>query len=209
MHNAPRTSVKQPVEFNGLAQIGGHRGLDFLNTVKYRGKADPKDRLNAFADIIVWAQLSNLLTDDEASALAKDTKGGVRAYDEICKFREHARILFEPLEGASNQQSAQYIKAAKYVETAIAALRPTPKINPHSGVLTQRIQVKTPRDLKARIVWEVADLLSERGALSIKTCDGHDCDWVFIDRTKAKRRRWCDTRTCGNTARVRRHRLKQ
>ena len=54
----------------------------------------------------------------------------------------------------------------------------------------------------------VAEVLTARADLRIKVCGGSDCDWLFIDRTKAGRRRWCDTRTCGNIARVRRFRMK-
>ena len=54
----------------------------------------------------------------------------------------------------------------------------------------------------------VAEVLSARADLKIKACNGSNCDWLFIDRTKAGRRQWCDTRTCGNNERVRRFRMK-
>jgi predicted RNA-binding Zn ribbon-like protein len=38
----------------------------------------------------------------------------------------------------------------------------------------------------------------------LKLCDG--CGTVFWDGTRSRTRRWCDGRTCGNRARVRRHR---
>jgi predicted RNA-binding Zn ribbon-like protein len=38
----------------------------------------------------------------------------------------------------------------------------------------------------------------------LKLCEG--CGAVFWDGTRSRTRRWCDTRTCGNRARVRRHR---
>lgn len=38
----------------------------------------------------------------------------------------------------------------------------------------------------------------------IKVCAG--CGAVFYDESKNRTRRWCDSRTCGNRARVRRHR---
>src|SRR3954453_23800896 len=38
----------------------------------------------------------------------------------------------------------------------------------------------------------------------LKLCDG--CAGVFWDGTRSRTRRWCDGRTCGNRARVRKHR---
>lgn len=95
------------------------------------------------------------------------------------------------------------------MEAAISALRPKISIEIASGVLSRRVQVNEPADLIPLIVEAAADLFAEREALKIKTCDGCDCDWLFVDKTKAGRRRWCDTKTCGNLARVRDFRKKQ
>ena len=40
----------------------------------------------------------------------------------------------------------------------------------------------------------------------LKLCDNPDCRRAFFDRTRSRTRRWCDSGTCGNRARVRRHR---
>jgi predicted RNA-binding Zn ribbon-like protein len=199
--------IDRPV-FRELFLIGGHPALDFLNTVKYRGKADPEDRLESIADIIEWAQIAGLLTVDEVKRLSRqtrDTKSAARIHREICVFRELLRVLFED----TNPETTEYARAVSRIEAEIAALRPVATIDPQSGVLTRHIEINTLSDLNARIVAVVAEILSARADLKIKTCGGSNCDWLFIDRTKAGRRQWCDTRTCGNNARVRRFRLKQ
>jgi len=190
-----------PREFDGLAQIAGHSALDFLNTVKYRGRAQPGDRLNSFADIVRWAHLAGLITSPEGARLERvspDT--AARLCGEIVALREQARRLF-PRADARND-----VRAAADVAREISALRPVARIDPKSGALSRHIPLNGPEDLKARIVGALAELLEQRPGLAIKSCEGHDCDWLFIDHSKAKRRRWCDTRICGNAARVRRHR---
>jgi len=207
MANTTKTSRGTARVFGGLSLIGGHPGLDFLNTVKYRGEVDSGDTLKSFADVITWAQISGLITANEAASLSRQVEDGksvMRIHREICALRERVRIVFA---GAA-AQDARYARAISQVENAISALRPTATIDKRSGVLSQRIEIKTSRDLKARIISAIAELLSHRENVLIKTCGGSGCDWLFIDRTKAKRRQWCDTRTCGNAARVRRHRLK-
>jgi predicted RNA-binding Zn ribbon-like protein len=208
MPNSTETSrIDQPV-FRELFLIGGHPALNFLNTVKYRGAADPQDKLASLADVIAWAQISGLLAAGEAKRLSlqtRDIKVATRVHREICAFREQVRILFE----STNPKDAKTARAVSRVEAEISALRPVATIDQNSGVLTRLIEANTLNDLKARIVAAVAEVLSERANLRIKACNGPDCDWLFIDRTKAGRRQWCDTRTCGNNARVRRFRMKQ
>jgi predicted RNA-binding Zn ribbon-like protein len=193
--------------FQGLFLISGHAALDLVNTVKYRGADDPQDKLTSLSDIIMWARVAGLLSETESrklTRLSRSRADGKRLCREVCRFREDVRILFE----TTRPHSARYARAASHVEKAISMLRPIATIDRISGELTRLIMVRTADDLKARIVAEVAEMLSERADLRIKTCGGSDCDWLFIDRTKAGHRQWCDTRTCGNIARVRRFRMR-
>ncbi|MAZ90474.1 MAG: hypothetical protein CMH94_02945 [Oceanicaulis sp.] len=48
-------------------------------------------------------------------------------------------------------------------------------------------------------------LLAEDNAVRLKQCDGERCGWLFLDTSKAGRRRWCDMATCGNVSKARRH----
>jgi hypothetical protein len=49
------------------------------------------------------------------------------------------------------------------------------------------------------------DLLEHLPADRTRVCSGSACGWVFIDRSKGGRRRWCDMATCGNAEKSRRH----
>ena len=51
-----------------------------------------------------------------------------------------------------------------------------------------------------RMVEQVLSLPTER----LHICQGPNCSWVFIDSSKAGRRRWCDMAVCGNAAKSRR-----
>jgi predicted RNA-binding Zn ribbon-like protein len=61
---------------------------------------------------------------------------------------------------------------------------------------------------RATIAGSFAHFLAEQGADRLRICDNDGCRYVFIDRSPAGRRRWCDMRTCGNQAKVARHRAK-
>lgn len=60
----------------------------------------------------------------------------------------------------------------------------------------------------AQTAWSFADLLSGGDSARIKICCNADCRWVFYDCTKAKSRRWCSDKVCGNRDRVRRARAR-
>ncbi|HEX9344671.1 MAG TPA: CGNR zinc finger domain-containing protein [Candidatus Acidoferrum sp.] len=61
----------------------------------------------------------------------------------------------------------------------------------------------------ARIAASLGEMLANHDVERIKVCANSDCRWVFHDPTKARTKRWCNDRTCGNRARVRRARAAQ
>jgi predicted RNA-binding Zn ribbon-like protein len=57
----------------------------------------------------------------------------------------------------------------------------------------------------APVIWSAADLLSRANERRIRRCANDKCRWVFVDRSKAGTRRWCDMNACGNRAKAHRH----
>jgi len=55
------------------------------------------------------------------------------------------------------------------------------------------------------IVRSAANLLTSEETSSIRECASETCSWLFVDRSRTRRRRWCDMSTCGNRAKARRH----
>jgi len=58
----------------------------------------------------------------------------------------------------------------------------------------------------AQIAASLTETLAGRQAERVRICANLDCRWIFHDPTKAGTKRWCNDRTCGNRARVRRAR---
>lgn len=204
MRQTTHTSAKSPPAFRGLSLVSGHPALDLVNTIKYRGADDPQNRLAEFADVVEWALTAGLITDAESNGL-KEEQDGAALLGRTLALREALWSLFN----REQVTTKCFARALATLEKAITSLRPKVTIDPQTGILHRQIVVQTPKDLIARIVDSIADLLTRRDDFLIKTCDGCDCDWLFVDRTKARRRRWCDTRTCGNLARARDFRNKQ
>jgi predicted RNA-binding Zn ribbon-like protein len=51
----------------------------------------------------------------------------------------------------------------------------------------------------------LADRQHRRG---VRECPGPNCGWLFLDTSKAGRRRWCSDESCGSRSRVKRFRAK-
>ena len=62
------------------------------------------------------------------------------------------------------------------------------------------------------VLWPVAksaaDLLVSEDASRVRICEmtqSDECDWLFVDRSKNRAKRWCSMEGCGNRAKARRY----
>jgi predicted RNA-binding Zn ribbon-like protein len=60
------------------------------------------------------------------------------------------------------------------------------------------------------LIGDLLVLLGDARVLAdrLKRCANRDCGWVFVDTSKNRSRQWCEMRTCGNRANVRRFRAR-
>lgn len=61
---------------------------------------------------------------------------------------------------------------------------------------------------RSAVAGSLAHYLAEHDRRRLRVCADESCRWLFVDRSPAGRRRWCDMRTCGNRAKVARHRAR-
>ena len=62
---------------------------------------------------------------------------------------------------------------------------------------------------RSAIAGSLAHYLADHDARRLRVCANDGCRWLFVDRSPGGRRRWCDMRTCGNRAKVARHRARR
>ncbi len=79
-----------------------------------------------------------------------------------------------------------------------------------NGFHTETIPVRSDWTwVMARIAASFGEMLANHEMERMKICANADCRWIFHDPTKARTKLWCNDRTCGNRARVRRARAAQ
>jgi len=61
---------------------------------------------------------------------------------------------------------------------------------------------------RSTIAASLAQFLADDAPSRLRVCANDGCRYLFIDRSPTGRRRWCDMRTCGNQAKVARHRAR-
>lgn len=61
---------------------------------------------------------------------------------------------------------------------------------------------------RAAIAGSLAHYIADHDIGRLRICANDECSWRFVDRSPTGRRRWCDMRTCGNRAKVARHRAR-
>ena len=55
------------------------------------------------------------------------------------------------------------------------------------------------------VVRDAAELLVAGELRRVGKCCGDNCDWLYLDTSRNRSRRWCDMQSCGNRAKARRH----
>ncbi|MGY8985714.1 MAG: CGNR zinc finger domain-containing protein [Sphingomonadales bacterium] len=67
-------------------------------------------------------------------------------------------------------------------------------------------QIASPEQPLWRIILNAGETLVETNPKKIKKCEGLECYKLFIDKSKAGRRKWCSMETCGNRTKTRKYR---
>jgi predicted RNA-binding Zn ribbon-like protein len=195
-------------EFDGLKLVGGHPALDFMNSVEYRGKPEPGDRLDSFERLARWCAAAGLLSQDELTAVVAPgsarSSRAARALDSATELREalHAIVVAyirkAPLPRGASGIVERQLRSAR----AASTLRYSDESPPFSW----HIPIRNAGDVVVRLADSANRLVLSLGKVAVHQCSGPNCDWLFIDRSHGHRRVWCQPEKCGNVARVRRFR---
>ena len=185
--------------------IGGDAALDFINTVTGRDQS-PRDWLDSYTRLLEWAALVHLLPEKILRALAKMAQSEpTAAATALARAKKLRETLFALVTGI--------VSGSAPPKTTLALLRQhwIAGINAHELRLDDgRVVAELRNDaadfdliasmIAYRMVEHVLPLPIDR----LRICQGPNCSWVFIDSSKARRRRWCDMAVCGNAAKSRR-----
>jgi len=194
---------------------GGARCLDFVNTLGNRRGPEPlEEHLATYADLVDFAFQSGDLSAEEVGALrvagAARPDEAARVLARAVALREAIYRIFDPLARGGRPDAEGLADLNDELRQALRHARLERRGEGYA--LAWDAPGSGAPELDAPL-WPVArsamELLLDADLSRLGECDSDTCGFLFLDTTRNKSRRWCDTRVCGNRARVRAHRRRQ
>jgi predicted RNA-binding Zn ribbon-like protein len=187
--------------------VGGNLALDLANTASRLARPEPKDKLHAYADVVVWGERTGLFGAKRAEALrteaARRPARAKAALARTVELRETIYRIFSAL-GAGGEPSPPDIAMLDgYLREGAAERRLAH--GPDGWSWRWESGAEPLAQHLWPTAWAAAALLTEGELTRVKECDNETCSWLFVDISKNRSRRWCDMKDCGNRAKARRH----
>jgi predicted RNA-binding Zn ribbon-like protein len=169
--------------------------LEFANTRYWRGQDAPTETLNAPEELAAWTAANG------GQKLAKPPAR--REFERALELRELIHRLFD----AHAQAKAPAARDVEALNEALseAPARTTLKRERGSYAWDVDMRSGTALALLAPVLWTTGDLLAGPRLGRVRRCANPECGWLFLDDSRAGKRRWCSMQSCGNRAKARRH----
>jgi predicted RNA-binding Zn ribbon-like protein len=184
---------------------GGHLALDFANTAGVHGQAPESEWLAGYEDLAWWGLRAGAVDEAEARALlaraGEDADQAAAVFARAITLREALYRVFSPV--CHGECPANDDLALINDELARAL--------PHLRVVAEGSELRWAWEGSGldRVLWPVvraaADLLTSGELVRIGECEGDHCEWLYLDTSRNRSRRWCVMSDCGNRAKARRH----
>ena len=196
----------EPSTVDDMDLVGGELCLDLVNTGSRREEGPFRDRLGTYDDLVRWGLRTGALDERVAERLRNAVEGApaqaARATERARALREATyRVFRARLEGVA-PAAADLALLTEAGAEATAAQR---LVTTEHGFDLEWPATSSPD----RAWWPAATsavaLLVSDDLSRVKECATPNCNWLFVDASKNRSRKWCDMKDCGNRAKARRH----
>ncbi len=196
-----------PISAQVFDLSGNHLSLDFINTLDDRSTEHPQELLGSYEDLLAWSQQAHILIDDEVQYLVAAAKQLPGEAEQVRRRAIEVReALFGLFSSIIHNAEPSQVDLATFNTALAAALGHARIVSLADHFVWDWADKGESLD---RMLWPVvraaADLLASDERNAVRVCESSTCDWVFLDTSKNRSRRWCSMRTCGNRAKAHRH----
>jgi predicted RNA-binding Zn ribbon-like protein len=177
--------------------------LAYANTRWWRGRAAPEESLTDFAALLAALERLAGMSSARLPAWGRShARQAAAVLQEAIDLRETMVRGFTALADGKAMAAGDF----RRLGAAIAAAPARQALVQEKNGFAWEIDLR-PRatDLLAPVLWSAGDLMLNASQRRFRACANPDCLWLFLDRSKAGARRWCDMGACGNRAKARRH----
>ncbi|TMC72824.1 MAG: hypothetical protein E6J13_04655 [Chloroflexi bacterium] len=200
-----------PVPDHDIELSGGALALDFANTVGGTHVPPTHDHLRGYEDIVDFAVLAGAFDAKAAKRLAQGARREPRRAEAVYELgltlREAIWRVFSALASGEAPRDADLDLIG---DAAAAGAARSRLVYDRDGI---GWSLPADEDELERPLWDIArsaaDVLTSNDRDRVKQCASQTCEWVFLDRSRNRSRRWCDMSDCGNRAKARRFQAKK
>jgi len=192
-----------------LDLVGGLPCLDFVNTAGGHTKIREIERIPTYQDVLNWALYTKLVNPTEARAILAAAKSrpqdAKRQVNEMHVFREALHRCVAAISDARPIPPKDFACVRAAITKAVAVA----EIDRKNETFVWLADAEAPGlgTVLTRVSLSTHDMLTREKPSQLRVCER--CTWVFIDRTKNQRRRFCRQDACGAKSRAERFYEKQ
>jgi predicted RNA-binding Zn ribbon-like protein len=183
----------------------GRLCLDFANTLDHRTSSQPQEKLTGFAELVAFGEQAKALSELEARELRDDTRENSREASAVFQRAVAVReVIFRILSAAANCRKVSPADVETFNTLVRRSHAQSLLLPGNEKAPWQRLDKGGNADrLIWRIVRSAVEILTSGDILRVKSCAAGDCDWLFIDSSRSRNRRWCEMKTCGSRHKAR------
>jgi len=179
--------------------VAGNLALDFVNTVAFR--ADPQkkqDHLQRAEDVHRWASQAQLT---DRAAINSGPLVGTAALRRIRAVREELFAVFHAIASDDPIPADALARVGNALHDCCVKRRLA--IEGAEVRWTWRPGARCADYVLYPILTAATDLLTSVSRGLVRQCEDAGCGWLFLDRSNARKRRWCSMADCGNRNKAR------
>jgi len=194
--------------------VGGNPALDLVNTVDWTDHGLVHERLSDYTQLVRWAEGAGVIDAAAARQLRKratrspDTAR--RTFHSALRVREALQLVVSGVAAPKRVAPADRRAALELLNASLKNCLARLRLQPGARQMSLSWR-DFGSDLESPIwsvVWSAARLLSSEEADKLRICDGENCGWVYVDRSRNGLRRWCEMSTCGTLRKSERRRAR-
>jgi predicted RNA-binding Zn ribbon-like protein len=197
---------------SAILYVAGDPALDLVNTVDWTSNGPEEERLGTYEQLSRWAEGAGVLGPAAGRRLRRVASERPGTAAAAVEYAHRAREILHDLFGAIARGESPGTALPRFnrlLADAMKRLEIAAKAGGHGHAEYDwrwRGQDSDPRTVVWPVIWSAASLLRSDELGNVRVCDGDDCGWMYVDRSRNGFRRWCQMRTCGTREKTRRRR---
>jgi predicted RNA-binding Zn ribbon-like protein len=188
--------------------VGGDLCLDFANTIS---KHEPAvaEKLLSFEHLVGWAEEAGaILPPDSQEIMEQIAKSPAESETTLAVAIELRETIYRLFVALAKGQEPDQNDLTRFNEL-LARWPMTVQVEGHPGGelrCVHRYGKRPEAWLLAPVARSAAELLANAELSSrVRQCCAPDCQWLFLDLSKNRSRRWCAMEDCGDRAKAQRY----